>query len=82
MKTTTPKKGNIAYRTLSALISFSISNLDILVLCLLLQLWFDAGNTWEYWATIALMIIADAIATHYKRVKKISITTRELNNTL
>ena len=59
------RTGNYAKRVLSAVFSFFMRNLEFIPLCFALQVWFDAGNRWEYWVTIFLVAICSGISTAY-----------------
>jgi|694.fasta_scaffold08260_37 hypothetical protein len=47
--------------------SFIMGNLEFIPLCFALQVWFDAGNRWEYWVTIFLVAICSGISTAYNK---------------
>lgn len=60
-------KSNYAKRVLTAVLSFFMWNLEFILLCFALQVWFDAGNRWEYWVTIFLVAICSGISTAYNK---------------
>ena len=62
------QNGNFAKRMLSAVFSFFMRNLEFIPLCFALQVWFDAGNRWEYWVTIFLVAICSGISTAYNKI--------------
>ena len=61
------ENGNFAKPMLSAVFSFFMRNLEFIPLCFALQVWFDAGIRWEYWATIFLVAICSGISTAYNK---------------
>ena len=62
------QNGNFAKPMLSAVFSFFMRNLEFIPLCFALQVWFDAGNRWEYWVTIFLVAICSGISTAYNKI--------------
>ena len=52
---------------LSAVFSFVMRNLELIALCFALQVWFDAGNRWEYWVTVILVGTCSGISTAYNK---------------
>ena len=52
---------------LSAVFSFVMRNLELIALCFALQVWFDAGNRWEYWVTAILVGTCSGISTAYNK---------------
>ena len=50
---------------LLAVFSFFMRNLEFISISFALQVWFDAGNRWEYWVTIFLVAICSGISTEY-----------------
>jgi hypothetical protein len=61
------QNGNFAKPMLSAVFPFFMRNLEFIPLSFALQVWFDAGNRWEYWVTIFLVAICSGISTAYNK---------------
>lgn len=59
------QNGFLATPVLSAIFSFIMSNLELIALSFALQVWFNAGDRWEYWVTILLVAICSGISTAY-----------------
>ncbi len=54
-------------KIISDICRFFMSNLELFVLCFALQFWFNAGYRWEYWATVILVSISNAISIEWKK---------------
>lgn len=59
--------GNLLYNLLAVVYRFLMKNLEFIPLCLALQFWFDAGNSWKYWITIILVAIASGISISWRK---------------
>ena len=61
------RNGNLLYNLLAVVYRFLMRNLEFIPLYFALQFWFDAGNSWKYWATIILVAIASGISIGWRK---------------
>ena len=64
------KFSKYANRIVLSIFSYLMGNLELIPLCFALQIWFDAGNRWEYWVTVCLVLVCKRISNSYKRTDK------------